>query len=95
MIEKDWSLPEFKISQNNNKPLYRAYLVAGKLHNIEQLKDYTEDKFILDSDGVKITIYYDDQDIVTLTPEDAMAESIKLDDLVEKYLNALKLWKKN
>lgn len=94
VVEGEWSLPAFKISYENNKPLYRSYLVAGNLQNIANMADYSDDRYILDSDGENITIYYHDQKVVTLTPEDAMADHVSIEDLVTRFLDALKYWRK-
>lgn len=89
-----WCLPEFKVAAGGNKPLYRAYLAAGNLHSVFKSEDYSADKYILDSDGAVITIYYDERALFTLTPEDALAAGISLGELAERYVAALKAWSK-
>lgn len=92
VIDGSWSLPEIKVAMGNTGSVYRAYLVAGRLYNITKVADYSSDKYILDSDGTNITIYYEDQEIITITPEDAAVEGVSVEDLVNRYLNALKKW---
>lgn len=94
VVDGGWSLPEFKVPYENNKPLYRAYLAAGNLQTIAESVDYSSDRYILDSDGVNISIYYDAQKVTTLTPEDAMAAHVDLEELAGRFLEALKAWKK-
>ncbi|WP_199883886.1 M48 family metallopeptidase [Anaerosinus massiliensis] len=92
VVDGDWSLPEFRVAIGNTGPLYRAYLVAGRLYNITKKTEYSTSKYILDGDGTNVTIYYDDQIIITITPEDAAACGVTLEDLTREYLDALKKW---
>lgn len=92
VVDGSWSLPEIKVEIGNTGPVYRAHLVAGRLYNITKKTGFSTDKYILDSDGTNITIYYEDQAIITLTPEDAAVEGVPVEDLVNRYLHALKIW---
>lgn len=93
VVDGVWSLPEIKTAIGKTGPLYRAYLVAGSMYNAGKSEGYSADKYILDGDGTNLTIYYEDQAIITLTPEDAVAEGTSLDVITERYLDALKKWR--
>lgn len=92
VVDGEWSLPEIKVALDKTGPLYRAYLTAGRLYNITKVPDYSSNKYILDSDGTNITIYYDNQIIITITPEDAAADGVSVEELTNKYLDSLKRW---
>ncbi|MEG6585398.1 M48 family metallopeptidase [Dendrosporobacter sp. 1207_IL3150] len=93
VAEGDWQLPPIYASLGGYKPLYRAYFVAGTLYRLAQLPDYNKDRYILDTDGTNITVYYDDQKIITVTPEDAAAQGVGTQELASLYVEALKQWK--
>jgi len=93
VVDGSWFLPPIMIGENQLTPRYRAYLTAGRLYQIAQKADYSVDHYILDTDGRNISIYYDDNLIITLMPEDALAAGITLDELTKKYVEALKKWK--
>ncbi len=86
------TLPPLTATYRGNKPLYRAYLMAGALYLVSRTAEFSGDRFILDGDGTYITIYYDDRDIVTLTPQDASAAGLSLDDFARQYVDAIKAW---
>ncbi|MBP2633156.1 MAG: peptidase Ste24p [Firmicutes bacterium] len=92
VVDGEWSLPEIKVAIDKTGPLYRAYLIAGRLYNITKVPDYSSSKYILDGDGTNVTIYYDNQPIVTITPEDAAADGVNIEVLINKYMDALKRW---
>lgn len=92
VVDGEWSLPEIKVAIGKTGPLYRAYLTAGRLYNVKKVSDYSSSKYILDSDGTNITIYYDNQIITTITPEDAAADGVSVEELTNKYMDSLKRW---
>lgn len=92
VVDGAWSLPEFKTAMGETGPLYRAYLTAGRLHDIRKKADYSADRYILDGDGTNLTIYYEELSVVTLTPEDAAAAGVSLEQLTQTYLQSLKQW---
>lgn len=94
VVADNLSLPPFKIARGATAPLYRAYLAAGNLSQISNLPDYSPDKYVLDSDGHNVIICYDEKEIITLIPDDAAVEHIDLSQLVERYVTALRSWKK-
>ncbi len=93
VVDGNWFLPSIRIGEQHLTPRYRAYLTAGRLYQIAQQVDYSADRYILDTDGSNISIYYDDTLIITLMPEDALAAGTTLDELTKKYVEALKKWK--
>lgn len=86
------TLPPLTATYRGNKPLYRAYLMAGALYLASRTPDFNADRFILDSDGTYVTIYYDDREIVGLAPQDASAAGMPLDDFARQYVDAIKAW---
>jgi Zn-dependent protease with chaperone function len=88
------SLPPLTATYRGIKPQYRAWLAAGALYLASRTADFSGDRFILDSDGTYITIYYDDRSIITLTPQDAAA-GVSLDELARQYVDAFKAWANN
>jgi len=92
VVDGEWSLPEIKVAIDKTGPLYRAYLTAGRLYNLTKVQDYSTSKYILDSDGTNIIIYYDNQIIITITPEDAAADGVSVEELTNKYMDSLKRW---
>lgn len=86
------NLPPLYATYQGYKPHYRAYFVAGKLYYLAKLPDLSGDRFILDSDGTYITVYYDDQAILTLAPQDASANNTTLSELANQYVQGLHTW---
>lgn len=84
--------PAFTAAYRGNKPLNRAYLTAGALYLASRTAGFSGDRFILDTDGTNITVYYDDREIVTLTPLDASNAGVSLDELAGRYVEAFKSW---
>lgn len=94
VVDGDWKLPPIYASYDGYKAQYRAEFAAGSLYRLSQLADYSSDKFITDSDGTNCTIYYDDQKVITLTPEDAATTGISVMDLAGTYIQTIKEWKR-
>jgi Zn-dependent protease with chaperone function len=86
------SLPPLSATFRGYKPYYRACFAAGALYRVSQLADFSGDRFVLDSDGTYITIYYEDREILTLTPQDASTNGVSLSDLAGQYVSAFKAW---
>lgn len=93
IIDGTWKLPPITTAYDGYKPLYRAYFTAGTLFRLSQLSDYSSDRFITDSDGINCSIYYDDQKVITLTPEDAAAAGTNTMELAGLYIEKIKEWK--
>ncbi|WP_019552934.1 M48 family metallopeptidase [Propionispira raffinosivorans] len=93
VIDGSWLLPPIKISAEKLTPCYRAYLTAGRLYQIAQQPDYSADHYILDTDGSNMSIYYDDNLLITLMPEDALAAGTTLEELTKNYVETLKKWR--
>lgn len=74
VYEGDWT---FNITQTigNDRPEYRAYLLAGGLYCVRQRDKERIDpyRFIVYDNGSAATIYYDDIEILTLHNQDAYA----------------------
>ncbi len=92
VTDRGLTLPPLAATYRGIKPQYRAYLAAGSLYLASRAADFSGDRFILDSDGTYITIYYDDRDIVTITPQDASAAGVSTDELARQYVDAFKSW---
>jgi len=92
VVDGAWSLPPYRRSDGMQEAADRAYLTAGRLYPLTKLADYDAGKFILMLHGDNIQILYDDKLITELTPYDAEAASMGIDELVNAYLDALKNW---
>ncbi|MEN6411356.1 MAG: M48 family metallopeptidase [Veillonellales bacterium] len=92
VVDGNWQLPMIQTTRNGNKPLIRAYFAAGVLYRLSQLPDYSADKYITDSDDTNFTIYYDDEAVITLTPEDGSVQGMSAMDLASLYINSLQQW---
>ena len=92
MTGQGLALPPLAATYQGYKPLYRAYFAAGALSQASRQPDFSGDRFILDSDGTYMTVYYEDRKIITLTPQDASANGLPLDELAHKYVEELKAW---
>lgn len=93
VVDGTWQLPIIDRDSDDYKLIYRAYFTAGALYRVSQLPDYNSDKFILDSDGSNVIIYYDDNQIITFTPQDAAAHNMSQMDLAGVYVDKLREWK--
>jgi Zn-dependent protease with chaperone function len=94
VVDGTWQLPVIDTEYNGQQPLYRAYFVAGALYRVSQLANYNPDRYILDSDGTDITVEYDDIQIVTITPDDAVSYNMDAVDLAGIYVDKLKQWQR-
>lgn len=92
VVDGEWSLPVILSEADGYKPHYRAYFAAGSLYKAAQLADFCPDRFILDSDGTNVTVYYEDIKIITLTPQDAIDNGKDIMDLANSYVYKLKEW---
>ncbi|SDM05660.1 Peptidase family M48 [Dendrosporobacter quercicolus] len=92
VVDGEWQLPPIYATLNGYKPLLRAYFVAGNLYRLRELSDYSSDKYILDTDGTNFTVYYDDRKIITVTPEDAAAQSMSVQELANLHIDTLRNW---
>jgi predicted Zn-dependent protease len=92
VVDGTWQLPTIDTESDGQQPLYRAYLVAGALYRVSQSVNYNPDKYILDYDGTNIIVEYDDIQIITITPEDAVFHNMEAMDLAGVYVDKLKEW---
>lgn len=90
--DKGLTVPVFTAAYRGNKPLNRSYFTAGALYLASRTAGFSGDRFILDSDGTNMTVYYDDREIVTVTPQDASNAGTSLDELAGRYVTAFKSW---
>ena len=94
VVDGNWQLPSIKAASGGTEAIYRAYLIAGRIYQASLDAQYNNNKYILDSDGVNLIIYYDNQIIMTVTDEDAAAYSMNVYQTADMYINSLKEWKK-
>ncbi|HEY3424585.1 MAG TPA: M48 family metallopeptidase, partial [Negativicutes bacterium] len=92
VVDGDWALPAVEADYAGNKPLNRAYSTAGRLYRLAQLPDYNSDNYILDSDGSNVIVYYNDQLILTVTPQDGAAHDMSAMELAGMYAGKLREW---
>lgn len=92
IVDANLQLPPLYGEFNQNKPVYRAYFAAGILYRLAQKSDFDKDHFVLDADSSTVTVYYDDQAVITLTNEDAAGNGVSLMELSDTYIVNLKSW---
>jgi hypothetical protein len=92
IVDQDLTLPPLYATYRGYKPLSRAEFAAGVLYQLSKVPDFNGDKFILDGDGTYITIFYDDREVLVLTPQDASANNTTLESLAGQYVGSLKAW---
>ena len=90
--DRNLSLPPLYATYKGYSPFYRAEFAAGALYAASKQPDFSGDRFITDSDGIYVTIFYDDREIIVLTPQDANSNGMTLDALTETYVGAFKSW---
>lgn len=90
--EGAWKSPAIYTENGGNPPLYRAYFVAGNVYRAIQPADYNAERYILESDGEDIRVYYDDRLIVTITPQEAAAQGVSQADLANTWVDTLRQW---
>ncbi|QJW45215.1 M48 family metalloprotease [bacterium BFN5] len=93
VVDGTWKLPPIYASLSGYKPIQRACFVAGNLYRVKALPDYSPDRYILDTDGTNYTVYYEDRQIITITPEDAGVQGLSTQELANLYIDALRHWK--
>ena len=94
MVDGAWQLPAIKADAGGTEAIYRAYLIAGRIYQAGLDLQYNNNKYILDSDGVNLIIYYDNQIIMTVTEDDASAYNMNIYETANMYMDALRNWKK-
>ncbi len=92
VVDGDWSLPAIHTGVGATGPLYRAYLVAGRLYDIKNLENYSKDKYEIREMGRDLAIYYDDRNVVTVTSEDAAFYEVSVRTLADRYMESLRNW---
>lgn len=92
--EDNW---EFVIGQPDgvNKPLYRAWLLAGNLYSIALLEAPVADKFIVVEEKNQAKIFYDDRLIYTVCTMDVLQEEETFSSKAAEYVESLRTWAKN
>lgn len=77
----------------SNKSEYRAYLLAGGLHNIvQQNKNIDPYRFISLSSGERVDIYYDDIYLYSIYPQDVTAQQGSANTAANDYIELLRTW---
>ena len=94
VVDKNWKLPTIKTAAGGVEAIYRAYISAGRIYQASLDSQYNSNKYILDSDGVNLIIYYDNQIIMTVSDEDANAYGMDVYQTANMYINSLKMWGK-
>lgn len=92
VVDGEWSLPAIHTGVGATKPLYRAYLIAGRLYDIKNTEHYSNNKYVVSEVGRDIAIYYDDHIVLTITSEDAAFYGGSARELAERYIQALRNW---
>lgn len=92
VVDGSWQLQPFRAECDGQAPLFRAYQAAGNLYRASLQAGYVPERYILDSDGSRITIYYEEIAILTVTPQDALVYQMSVLDLANAYVRQLKEW---
>ncbi|QDR78935.1 M48 family metallopeptidase [Sporomusa termitida] len=92
VVDNGWRLPAFTVSLNGYKPLYRAYFTAGALYLAAADPGFSSSRFTVTHTAAGAVIYYKDQKITTLSPEDAAARGLTLNQLTNEFISKLKEW---
>lgn len=85
---------EFVIAQPDgaDKPLYRAWLLAGNLYSITLSEVPVADKFIVVQQKNQAQIYYDERLIYTIGAMDSLKDGETLSDKAANYVESLRAW---
>lgn len=94
VAEGAWQLPVISLAFQGYKPVYRAEFAAGNIYRAAQQAGYDPDRFIPDYDGENIRIFYEDRLIHSISPQDAAAAGMDLQDFAAVWLEGLRQWKK-
>ncbi len=92
VVDNGWRLPAFTVSLNGYKPLYRAYFTAGALYLAAADPGFRSNRFTAAYTDSGAVIYYKDQKITTLSPQDAAARGLTLTQLTNEFIGKLNEW---
>lgn len=90
VVDGAWSLPAFRAAAGGQEPVYRAFETAGAVYRARHTAAFDPARYVPDSDGEQYCVYYEDRKIVTITANDAAAYGVSQDELLERYLEALR-----
>ena len=84
----------FSVKQpdGENKPLYRAWLLAGNLYCIANELNLDKDKFIVIEQKESAQIYYDDHLVYTIALMDVWQEEQTVSQKAAEYIESLRGW---
>jgi hypothetical protein len=86
----EWSLCVTGV-EGGNKPLYRAWLLAGNLYAVAQKKPLSPDKFIVSRQKTYADIYYEDQLVYRISETDLLKEDT-LSGKAAEFVDVFRNW---
>ena len=89
--DKDWSFA-ITMPDGFNKPIYRAWLLAGNLYVLANAGEVSADKFIVDEQKDYALIYYDGRLIYRLCRADLLADGVSLAQKAAECVERLREW---
>lgn len=92
VVDGTWQLVPITAALDGYGPRYRAYLTAGALAKLARQPDLSGDRFILDNDDEKVTIWYDDIKVAVISGQDGVFAGTTPLDLADTYVRKLKEW---
>ena len=92
VVDDGLNLPSLTATYHDYRPVYRAAFAAGKLSLVSRAPGFSGDWFFFQEHDSMVTIYYEDQDIITLTAQDAAGSGMSIDTMAEVWVRELKTW---
>ena len=92
LTDGEWTFDSFAALSGERKSESYAYELAGALYRVSQKAEIRPDWFILDRDGDKTKIYYDDILILTVTAQQAAIAGTTAAELAGSFIPELQEW---
>ncbi len=90
--DKEAVLPPVRGEEEGLTSLMRASFIAGRLYPLTKLSGYDRDHYIMDRDGKGISLYYEDQYLLTISEQDAALAGMEQTALADACLRGLENW---
>ena len=91
--EREAILPPVQGDEDQLTPLMRACFIAGRLYPLTKVPEkYDRDHYIMDTDGKGISLYYENQYLLTVSEQDAALAGIRQSALAQACLRELEKW---
>ena len=70
--------------------MFRAFAAAGAIYRARSSAGFSSERYVPDSDGTQFYIYYNERRIMTIAESEAAAYGVSQEELMERYLEALR-----